>query len=398
MSEFKGVLYDARTVRPGMSGVGRYTLSLLGALAALPDAPPIRALFLKEVLDIARRDPALASVECLLAPVSHEAHPAGDLWLWRGVRQMIRPGEVYHGPAFIIPGGRQPFARVSTVHDLFTHTHPQFYPFKFRLWLRFMTEMACRRAERIIVPAETVLAEILRRRFAPDARIAVIPEAPDATSAVWDAAARDREDALRRLTADRDRPILLTVGTLDARKDPHTARCGLLELGRILGGQPELPMALRRGVAWLWVGGPGPVPDDTPEDIQRKAKLQGFQTVGHAPGSAVQPALKSSAIYVTCSRTEGFGIPVVEAMAAGCPIVATDIPIHREVAGDAALYFPEGDARALGETLFKLLSDDALRETLAANGVRRSANFSWSRAAERTLQVYREASVREFRL
>jgi glycosyltransferase involved in cell wall biosynthesis len=305
---------------------------------------------------------------------------------------MIRPGEVYHGPAFIIPGGRQPFARVSTVHDLFTHTHPQFYPFKFRLWLRWMTEVALKRADRIIVPAETVRAEILRRRLAPSEKIAVIPEAPDETDPVWDAAARDREDALRRLTADRDRPILLTVGTLDPRKDPHTAQAGLLELEKILGAQPDLPMPLRRGVAWIWIGGPGPVPDDTPPDVQRKAKLLGFQAVGHAPGAAVQPALKASAIYVTCSRTEGFGIPVVEAMAAGCPIVATDIPIHREVAGDAALYFPEGDARALGETLFKLLSDGALRATLGANGLRRAASFSWRRAAELTLQVYREAA------
>lgn len=375
------ILYDARTVRPGMSGVGRYTLSLLGALAALPDAPPLRALFLPESLPLAQADPALAGVECLAAPVSHEAHPAGDWWLWRGVRRMIRPGELYHGPAFIIPGGAQPFARVSTVHDLFTHTHPQFYPLKFRLWLRWMTEIACRRADRIIVPAAAVRDEVLRRRLAPAERIAVCPEAPDATSAVWDAAVETKTAELSAIFADDPRPKILTVGTLDTRKDPRTARAALVALSALTEAGP----------AWIWVGGPGPVPDDTPEGLRRQAEGLGFRCVGHAPGAAIRPALAAATVYVTCSRTEGFGIPVAEAMAAGCPIVATDLPIHREVAGDAAVYFPEGDAQALARALREVLASEAMREGMRERGLRRAGEFSWRRAAEETLEVYRQA-------
>lgn len=378
------VLYDARTVRPGMSGVGRYTLSLLGALAALPGSPPLRALFLPESLPLARRDPALGKVECLAAPVSHEAHPAGDWWLWRGVRRMIRPGELYHGPAFIIPGGTQPFARVSTVHDLFTHTHPQFYPLKFRLWLRWMTEIACRRADGLIVPAATVRDEVLRRKLAPAEKIAVVPEAPDATGEVWDAAVATKTAELRALFADGGRPRILTVGSLDTRKDPRTARAALVELSALTG----------IGADWIWVGGPGPVPDDTPEPLRRQARELGFRCVGHAPGAAIRPALAAATVYVTCSRTEGFGIPVAEAMAAGCPIVASDLPIHREVAGDAAIYFPEGDAPALARTLREVLASEALQAELRERGLRRAKAFSWRRAAEETLHVYGQAMSR----
>lgn len=389
--QLTSILYDARTVRPGMSGVGRYTLSLLAALAALPEAPKIRALFLKDSLPIARRDPALAAVECLEAPVSHESHPGGDLWLRWGVRKMIRPGEIYHGPAFIIPGGGQPFARVSTVHDLFTHTHPQFYPWKFGMWLRWATERACRFADRIIVPTATVRNDIIERGLAPEEKIVPIFEAPDATNGVWDAAVMEKAALLERLVAEGARPKILTVGTLDTRKDPRTARAALVELNARLRRHEGPGAGLREGASWIWIGGPGPVPDDTPEDLKRAAEGQGFTTVGHAPGAAIRPALGAAAVYVTCSHTEGFGIPLVEALAAGCPIVASDLPVHREVAGEAALYFPEGDDRELARILEMVLQNESLRGELGARGRGRAPQFTWRNAAAQTLAAYRSA-------
>jgi alpha-1,3-rhamnosyl/mannosyltransferase len=396
------LLYDARTVRPGMSGVGRYTLNLLAALVALPSPPRIRALFLKDSLPLARRDPALAGVECLEAPASHEAHPVGDLWLRYGVRRMIRPGEIYHGPAFIIPGGAQPFARVATVHDLFVFTHPRFYSFKFRTWLRWATARACRFADRVIVPTETVREEIIRRGLAPAAKVAAIAEAPDATAALWDAPEREtkneRENEQKRKKktliqtrfADGARARFVTVGTLDPRKDPATARAALVELHGLPGGRDERG-AENGGAAWLWIGGAGPIADDTTEDLKAKAEALGFEWIGHAPAGVLHSALERATAYVTCSRTEGFGIPLVEALAAGCPIVASDIPVHREVAGDAALYFKAGDARALAQALARMMNSEELRRDLIAHGRARSGQFTWRAAAERTMEVYQQA-------
>jgi len=379
---FTSVLYDARTVQPGMSGVGRYTLSLLTALAALPGAPPLRALFLKETLDTARHDPALKNVELIESPVSHEDHPAGDVWLRTQMKKMVRPGEVYHGPAFIIPGGRQPFARVVTVHDLFVFTHPRFFSLKFRTWMRWKICRACRFAERIIVPTETVKQQLIERSCAPAEKIHAIFEAPDTTDPVWDAASRPGGEALQKVfkeTTTDGRPRLLTVGTMDPRKDIATARAACVRL------------AERMPVDWIWVGGPGPIPDDSSEALKTEAARRGFRAVGHIPGREIPRALEAADLYVTCSRTEGFGIPLVEAQAAGRPIVASDLPVHREVAGDAALYFPEGDAAALAELLARLLADPAGRRELGQRGRARAHLFSWHNAATQTLQAYREA-------
>lgn len=380
------VLFDARTVGPGMSGVGRYSLNLLSALSALPGAPPMRALFVRDTIDYARRDPALSRVELVECPVSHEAHPAGDLWLRREMPRLLRPGELYHGPAFIIPGGRQPFPRVVTVHDLFVFTHRRFFSLKFRAWMRWAIGRACRFADMIVVPTETVRQQLIARGLAPAFKICAIAEAPDAAGPVWDTQSRASGEALAQLASGGDQPRLLTVGSVDPRKDLATARSAFVQLK-----QMAREVADGDSVKWIWVGGPGTIPDDTPEPLKVRAAALGFMNVGHAPGEAIRPAYRSALAYVTCSRTEGFGIPLVEAMAAGCPIVASDIPVHREVGGEAALYFPPGDAAALAGLLARILGDEPLRRTLARRSLERSALFSWTQAARQTLEAYCQA-------
>ncbi len=94
--------------------------------------------------------------------------------------------------------------------------------------------------------------------------------------------------------------------------------------------------------------------------------------------------------FVFPSRAEGFGLPTVEAMASGAAVVLADVPVHREVGGDAALYFDPGRADSLAEILVEILGDPALREEYAARGLSHAASFTWSETARRTAQAYRE--------
>jgi glycosyltransferase involved in cell wall biosynthesis len=94
--------------------------------------------------------------------------------------------------------------------------------------------------------------------------------------------------------------------------------------------------------------------------------------------------------FVFPSLYEGFGLPVVEAMSCGAPVVCSDIPVLREVAGDAALYFDPRDAAQLAPMLTRVLDDATLRADLRTRGLSRAAQFSWERAARETLEVYRE--------
>ncbi len=393
------ILFDARTIGPGMTGVGRYALNLLWALSVAGDAPPVRALFRKECIEIARRDPALKNIELVEAPYGHEKHPWADWWLERTLPKTIRPGELYHGPAFIIPGGRRPFPRVVTVHDLFVFTHAQYYPWRFGAWLRWATRRACRGADRVIVPTEAVAQQLAGRALAPREKIRVIAEAPDDTNMLWDKDWTRSGGLLAGLVAETKHPLIVTVGTLDPRKDPATARAAFLELLLRLKTAPGaregevVSDALReRSVEWFWLGGAGALADATPDALRRRAADAGFHEVGHVPKDAIRSVLRSAAAYVTCSRSEGFGLPLVEAMVAGCPIVASDIPVHHEIAGDAALYFPAGDAEALADVLHRLLTKPALRDSLVARGLERQSDFRWSRAAELTIAAYREAA------
>ncbi len=396
-TEPSSILMDARTIGPGMTGVGRYTYNLLWALSLVPGAPPLRVLMRRESLELARRDPVLGGMELIAAPYSHEQHPWADLWLERGLPRLLRPGELYHGPAFIAPGGRRPFPRVVTVHDLFVFTHPRYYPLRFRTWLRWAMRRACRGADRVLVPSEATADELERFGLARREKIRLTPYAPDDTPSLWDRGALGAGGMLAGLVQEgREYPLIVTVGSLEPRKDPATARHAHLGLVERLDRQPvaagrQGPVpGLGRRADWLWLGGPGSLPDDSPVSLRRLAAVCGFHEVGHVPKEGVREALRAATIYVSCSRSEGFGMPLVEAMVAGCPIVASDIPVHHEVAGDAALYFPPGDAGALADILHRLLAKPALREGLAQRGLERQESFRWSRTAELTLAAYRD--------
>jgi glycosyltransferase involved in cell wall biosynthesis len=102
------------------------------------------------------------------------------------------------------------------------------------------------------------------------------------------------------------------------------------------------------------------------------------------------PAVFANALlFIFPSRYEGFGLPTVEAMAAGTPVIAADSSSHPEVGGDAILYFPPGDAAALGAQMLRILGDSSLASTLAARGIDRAASFTWRRTAEGTRDIYR---------
>jgi alpha-1,3-rhamnosyl/mannosyltransferase len=365
-----------------MTGVGRAAYSLLAALARQPERPALRALFLPDSLPLARRDPNLAAVEPVEAPHSHESHPWGDLWLHRGLARIMRPGELYHGPAFLIPAGRFPNPRVVTIFDLFVITDPAAYPFKFRLWLKWTIRRACRAADRVLVPTRTIADQITQLRLAPADRIEIIPPAADTTPLAWETPHPDF-DPFVASTDPPDAVRLLTIGTLDARKDPLTARRAALEFHR---DRPDTRLD------WVWIGGPGPGPDPSPPELVQRAAAAGLRAVGPMAGQAVRRALARAAAYVTCSRAEGFGIPLAEAFNAGCPVIAADLPVHREVAADAALYFNPGDPAALADALRRFLDDAALQAELRERSRRRASAFDWDRSAAATLSAYRRAA------
>lgn len=132
----------------------------------------------------------------------------------------------------------------------------------------------------------------------------------------------------------------------------------------------------------------GPMPPDV---VALAASHPGVRHVGVVEDGDL-PALYSGAAFLLYpSLAEGFGLPVAEAMACGTPVIASDIPVLREVAGDAALFVDPRDTQALAGAMKRLRSDPAVRAELSALGLARARNFSWGDSAARTLEIYREA-------
>lgn len=366
---------DARVIRPGMTGVGHYTYHLIQALAA--EGARIRAAILPDPLRALNLEAELPGVEWVPVNFDYESHPSGDIALWRQMPKLVREGEIYHGPAFAIPPGRVPFKRVVTIHDLGVFVRPFDYPLRFTLYLRWMIKRAVKAADRIIVPSAAVASELEHILRVKSERVRTIPEA-GATVRLQN----EREVPFPGVSI----PYIITLATLEKRKDPGTATEAFDRI------RLDLPPDQRP--CWFWLGRAGFGSGSARSRMSRKSlgdrRIQFNQGASRA---GIDQALRGCAAFVYPSRYEGFGLPPLEAMAAGAPVVVSDIPALREVCGDAALYFPPGDAKALAETLNRLLADPQLAETMRQRGRERVKLFSWERTARETIKVYEELIV-----
>jgi glycosyltransferase involved in cell wall biosynthesis len=217
-----------------------------------------------------------------------------------------------------------------------------------RMTFKLLVPRAARNARRVLVVSERTKRDLIELYGLPEERIVVTPNGVDPIFTPGPA---------------RNGSYLLFVGAIQARKDPLAA----LEAAREAG----LPLV---------VVGPEREPD-----LVRALLAGGADLRGYVPTEELVELYRGAAALVFPSRYEGFGLPALEAMACGTPVVATPDPGVREVAGDAALY---ANRSRLGETVRRAVAE---RERLVAAGLERARGFSWAETARRTLEVYREA-------
>jgi alpha-1,3-rhamnosyl/mannosyltransferase len=255
---------------------------------------------------------------------------------------------------------------VVTVHDFSVLLHPETQP---RDRVRFFArQMPVRlpRAARVVVPTEAVRREAVSYLGLDPARVDVIPHGVDAR--------------FRPGPAGPERPILY-VGNLEPRKGIAT----LVDAYRALA--PEL----RRRHALVLCGDASRLDRKTRAKAERGVTPGRVELRGWSDERALRALYRTAAVVAYPSLYEGFGLPVLEAMASGAPVVSSDIPALREVAGDAAVFFPARDAEALAAALGRALQDEALSGSLRERGLARAREFTWRRSAELHVQSYRRA-------
>jgi len=282
--------------------------------------------------------------------------------------------DVFHGVLNITPLAC-PVPSVITIHDLAFLSFPQTFRRVNRAYLAWATRVSARRASRILAVSEATKREIVRLLRIPPEKIVVTYDACDARFAPPESGALE---AFRRRAGLPERFILF-LSTLEPRKNLPT----LLEAYARIAASTDVPLIIGGGKGWLY-----------DEIFARAEALDLGDRVRFAGyiSQEDQPLWYAAAtVFAFPSLYEGFGMPPLEAMACGTPVVATTSSSLPEVVGDAGLLVPPTDANALGAALLRLLDDAELREELRARGLRQARRFSWRETAERTLLAYQEA-------
>jgi glycosyltransferase involved in cell wall biosynthesis len=281
--------------------------------------------------------------------------------------------QVVHGPANSLPLFGFGLPGVVTIHDLAIYDHPEWFPAGQWFATSVVVPQSIRRARVVVCPSEATRQAVVRHFQVDPQRCRVIPHGVETEFSLPISSLVRAELTARYALPDR---YLLQVGTVQPRKDYVTS---LRALARIPPEQ-RIPLIVVGGFGWKY---------DHVVDTVRELDLdQWVRFVGYA-GMPELPGLYQMAQAVLFpSLDEGFGLPVLEAFAAGTPVVASNAGAIPEVAGDAALLCAPGDDEALAGNLIRLVTDRALRERQVAAGRARAALYTWSASAAAHRAVY----------
>lgn len=284
--------------------------------------------------------------------------------------------DVLHSTHHTLPLRRMRARRVVTVHDVTFFRIPERYPPARRFYMQTVTRLAARVADAIIVPSRAVREDVVRALRLPEAKVTAVHEAPGAR--YRPAPPADAAEVARRYGMDGR--FVLSVGSLEPGKN----RGRLIRALRDLRDEGiDVPLLVAGQPAWRHEGEGALVRDLRMEDRVRFA--------GYVPDDDLPALYAAATVFAFPSLYEGFGLPVVEAMACGAPVLTSDVSATAEVAGDAALLVDPLSITSIRDGLRDLLTDEARRRALAAAGIARAAEYSWRRAAGETYAVYERA-------
>jgi glycosyltransferase involved in cell wall biosynthesis len=347
--------------------VNQYTLLYArpnnGAVAQFPGAG-----------NFSRREVRLG--ERWLAILWHRAKiPLPVEWL------LSAPIDLFHSPDFVLPPLRT--ARgILTVHDLAFLMRPECADARLRAYLEEVVPRSVRRADYIIADSENTRNDLVVLLGVPPSQVSVVPGGVEERFTPVTDPARLAE-ARQRMGVG-DAPFVLAVGLLEPRK--NLAR--LMDAFAIVksrDGRADLKLVLAGGRGWLVEG---ILDHHAASQVRDDILLPGF-----VPDDLLPAIYSAASVFAFPSLYEGFGLPLLEAMACGTPVVASQTSCLPEVAEGAALLVDPNNVEGLATALEQALSDDGLRADLQQRGRERAAVYTWRRAAEQLLGVYQKVAA-----
>ena len=363
----------------GRRGIGSYIRGLLGGLAE--ETRDGRA----DILLFGHQEETSEGLPASLTRVRLR-RPRRGIILWDQAAWLPllarRRVSVFHSPFYAVPWLSPRRCRiVQTVHDLTPLKIPGCVSSRDERVFRANFKLA-RRADRIIVPSEATRTDVIELLDVRAEALVVIPEACDVTPDELVTAREELPTVLAKLGIPESRRYLLHTGGHDRVKNLPR----LLDAFATLRGQG-------RRIDLVVSGEHGPDTSGIIGQAAARGLLDGIRFPGHLPRRDLIALYVGAAALVYPSLAEGFGLPVMEAMACGTPVVASSAGSLPEVGGDACLFVSPDDAEEMASAIASILDDDAHAAELSCRGRERAATFSWRETARRTLAVYREVAA-----
>jgi alpha-1,3-rhamnosyl/mannosyltransferase len=378
------VYYNAAPLLGPKTGVGQYCLHLMSAMQAQAD---IHSHYFYswnwsgELRGQSRK--RMGADKGMLRRVA-ETFPNLSYRLWYEARSVLfssgarRSGRsVYHEPSFIAFRSRLP--TVVTVHDLSILRYPETHPSYRVAVLKNRIGESARRADCVITDSEYVRREVMESFGLPEDRVvAVLLAAAESFSPVAD------DDLCAGLSEYdlQSGKYVLAVGTLEPRKNLVTA----------IQAYARLPEPVRQEFPLVIVGMKGWRMEDFDRQVGAMIEAGQIRRLGYVPDEKLPVLYSGARVFVYPSLYEGFGLPPLEAMACGSPVIVSNRSSLPEVVGDAGLQVEALDVDALADAMRRVIENDDLRAMLGRKGIERAASFSWQKCAQETAVIYRKVA------
>lgn len=362
------------------AGIGRFVRNLVGAVVANDTTDSFLLLH-------AAPNPGRVVTYPSGSNVSHRVLRVSERWsniIWHRLQVplpadwLTGPIDLFHSPDFVLPpvGAAR---SILTVHDLAFLLYPECADARLRAYLEKTVPRSVQRADYVVADSENTRNDVICLLGVPPERVTVVPGGVDpAFKPVTDPA---RLAAFRQsIGLDDDTPYILFIGVIEPRKN----LMGLIEAFDILKSRRPLPHKLvvagRRG--WL--------SDATMERAERSLYRNEIIFPGFIPEGEIATLYSAAESFAFPSHYEGFGLPVLEAMACGTPVVASRASSLPEIVGDAGMQVDPDDAERLASALELLALNPEMRADFRERGLARAAQFTWDAAANVMLEVYRK--------
>jgi len=363
-------------------GIGRYTRELAQALIAADGDNEYHFFSAKQPAHLPVPEPIPTAANAFYHPA-----PLDERWLYRlwyrlrlplPVQWVTGQLDLFHSPDFVLPPVSGNIPTLLTVHDLSFIHFPHVFPARLVAYLNQVVPWSINRASHILADSQATKDDLIHIwRISAD-KITVLYSGVNET--FQPVTEKTRLTAVRRKYNLGDAPYILSVGTVQPRKNYQM----LIRAFQPVAANYPHNLVIAGGKGWLY--------DEMLAEVEKQNLNGRVHFIGFVDDADLPTLYSAATLFALPSLYEGFGLPLLEAMACGVPVLTSNVSSLPEVVGETAVQLPPAQENVWTQAMLNLLTDPALRTRMIASGYRQARHFSWDKSAQQLLQIYRQLS------